>query len=88
VNYYSNDTKNLHVTRTVSRKAQNILLLVSIDGKRCPRASIQNGGYPLVTYELWEPCGFARIPLEAQAGLKVAHHHDGMMNGSRARQAG
>ena len=26
------------------------------------------------------------VPVEAQAGLKVAHHHDGMMNGSRHSQ--
>ena len=28
------------------------------------------------------------VPVEAQAGLKVAHHHDGMMNGSGHSQAG
>ena len=26
------------------------------------------------------------VPVEAQAGLKVAHHYDGMMNGSRHSQ--
>ena len=26
------------------------------------------------------------VPVEAQAGLTVAHHHDGMMNGSRHSQ--
>ena len=26
------------------------------------------------------------VPVEAQAGLKVAHYHDGMMNGSRHSQ--
>jgi hypothetical protein len=28
------------------------------------------------------------VPVEAQAGLKVAHHHDGMMNGSGHSQGG
>ena len=28
------------------------------------------------------------IPAKAQAGLKVAHHHDGMMNGSGHRHEG
>jgi len=28
------------------------------------------------------------VPVEAQASLKVAHHHDGMMNGARHSQGG
>ena len=53
--------------------------------ENCPQAaagSIEEPWPVTVDLPVLQQLEAETVPVEAQAGLKVAHHHDGMMNGS------